>query len=95
MHAARVALDRQVHRRVAVEEVVRHQFEADVLHRHDREVLGLAGVGMPQGVPEHHVGVGDRPVLPHVVMHAVAPVLVDVLAAAVALGNGREGVSGD
>src|SRR6185312_6009097 len=52
---------RQVQGRAGVEEAERPEGEADPIDRHDRPVLGPRDVMAAQGVPEHDVGVLDRP----------------------------------
>ena len=53
---------RHVQRRVGVEEAERPEGEADPLDRHHRPVLRPRDVVAAQRVPEHDVGVLDRPV---------------------------------
>src|SRR5215472_15984333 len=53
---------RHVQGRVGAEEAERPEGEVDPLNRHDRPVLGPRDVMAAEGVPQHDVGVLDRPV---------------------------------
>src|SRR5579864_6894058 len=59
---AAVGRGRHVERGVAVEEAERDQGEAGVLDGHDGPVLWPRDVGDAERVPQHDVGVDDRPV---------------------------------
>ena len=77
---------RHVVGRVHGEEAVRLEREADVRRRHHRVILRPRDVRVAEGVPEHDVGVLDRPVLLGPARQAVAaPALVRVVAGAVLL----------
>ncbi len=62
MAALRAGGRGDVERGVAVEEPERREQEAGVLDRHHRPVLGPHEVGDTERVPEHDVGVDERPV---------------------------------
>ncbi len=87
-HAARIALGRQVAGGIAGEEAHRLQREAGIFHRHHRKILGLADMGMAEGVPDHDVGVVDAAVLLDVARQAVvAGMHIGIVAAGVFLGR--------
>ena len=76
---------RHVVGRVAGEEAVGLEHEADVGGRHHRVVFRARDVGVAEGVPEDDVGVLDRAILLGPADQAVAaPALVGIVARAIA-----------
>mmetsp|Transcript_39335 Transcript_39335/g.87542 ORF Transcript_39335/g.87542 Transcript_39335/m.87542 type:complete len:618 (+) Transcript_39335:782-2635(+) len=63
LYAQLVAVRRQVHGRVATEESIRLEHEAEHLHRHDREVLHPRGMSDAKAEPHHRVCSIQRRVL--------------------------------
>ena len=73
----------QIHGRIGVKEIIGFEFEADVFHRHHREIFRLADMGVTIGVPQHKIGIFDIPVLLGIHRQTVALVLIRIVTRAI------------